>query len=287
MDAYSKRVEIIPAKRRAMILDRVRKSGAASIQELADEIGASASTIRRDLEHLTEGGYLERTHGGALLVPPLQAAFEREPAINAHLQREQKRAIGMLAAQRLNARESVVFDSSSTVIEAARAAVTRELPLTTVTNSLDIAQVCASAPSWRVIMPGGSVRPGSGILVGEPGESFLKTIHADVCLIGAYAVTGRLLTDASLEVASIKRTMIQSSRRTILLVDSSKFQAPAFCTFAELSDMDEVITDDGVTDENLAMLRSFNVTVSVVPVASGRPDESRSVAAQNGRNEVA
>jgi DeoR/GlpR family transcriptional regulator of sugar metabolism len=264
-EVYSKRVEIIPAKRRAMILDRVRANGAASIQELADEIGASASTIRRDLEHLTEGGYLERTHGGALLVAPLQATFEREPSINAHLRRDQKRAIGAAAALRLNPRESVVFDSSSTVLEAVRAAAARDISLTAVTNSLDIAFVCASVPSWRVIMPGGSIRPGSGILVGEPGESFLKTIHADVCLIGAYAVTGRLLTDASLEIVAIKHAMIQSARRTILLVDSSKFQAPAFCTFADLSAVDEVITDDGAAPEDLAMLRSFNVKVSVVP----------------------
>ncbi len=79
MEASPKRVEMIPARRRALILERVRQNGAASIGELADEIGASQSTVRRDLEQLTEGGYLERTHGGALLVPPLGATFEREP----------------------------------------------------------------------------------------------------------------------------------------------------------------------------------------------------------------
>ncbi len=95
MEAPTKRVEIIPAKRRALILEHLRVNGAASIQELAEAIGGSQSTIRRDLEHLVEGGYLERTHGGALLVPPLQATFERESLINAHLQRAQKIAIGV------------------------------------------------------------------------------------------------------------------------------------------------------------------------------------------------
>ncbi len=255
-----------------MILERLRKDGAASILELAEEIGASASTIRRDLEHLMDGGYLERTHGGALLVPPLQATFEREPSLNAQLQHPQKRAIGAIAAQRLNARESVIFDSSSTVMEAVRAAVGRQLPLTAVTNSLEIAAVCATCPTWRIIMPGGSVRPGSQMMVGEPGESFLKTIHADVCLIGTYAITGGALTDASLEVASLKRAMIQSARRTILLVDSTKFQAPAFCTFCDVSAISEVITDDGTTKEHLAMLRSFNVKVTVASV--GDRDET-------------
>ena len=93
-------------------------------------------------------------------------------------------------------------------------------------------------------------------------------MHADLCLIGAYAVTGRLLTDASLEVAALKRRMIRSARRTILLVDSSKFGAPAFCTFSELAAVDEIITDDGIGNEPLAALRSQNVRCTVVPVRS-------------------
>ncbi|MGK9167621.1 DeoR/GlpR family DNA-binding transcription regulator [Inquilinus limosus] len=264
MQTPTKRVEIIPAKRRAMILDHLRVNGAASIQELADAIGGSQSTIRRDLEHLVEGGYLERTHGGALLLQPLRASFERETSLNAQLRHAQKAAIGAEAARRLNPHESVIFESSSTVMEAVRAASGRNLPLTVVTNSLEIALFSAQVQTWRVIMPGGTIRPGFSALVGEPGESFFATVHPDVLFTGAWAVTGNLLTDATLEVASLKKAMVQSARRTIVLVDSSKFAAPAFSTFCELSAIDEVITDDGISPEHLASLRSFDVKVTVV-----------------------
>ncbi len=269
MEAPSKRVEIIPAKRRAMILDRLRRDGAASILELSEAIGASASTIRRDLEQLTEGGYLERTHGGALLVPPLQATFEHEPSLNAQLQHPQKRAIGALAALRLNPRESVIFDTGSTVLEAVRATAERQIPLTAVTNSIETASLCAECPDWRVIVPGGAVRTGSRMMVGEPGQSFFGTIHADVCLVGAYAITGRILTDASLEVAALKRAMIQAARRAILLIDSTKFRAPSFSAFCDISAISEVITDDGARPEDLAALRSLGVKVTVASVAGG------------------
>ena len=268
MEVQSKRVEIIPAKRRAMILERLRRDGAASILELADEIGASASTIRRDLEQLTEGGYLERTHGGALFVPPLQATFEHEPSLNAQLQHRQKRAIGVLAAQRINPRESVIFDTGSTVLEAVRAATERQLPLTAVTNSLETASLCSASPSWRVIVPGGTVRAGSQMMVGEPGLSFFGTIHADLCLVGAYAITGRILTDASLEVAALKRAMIGSARRSILLIDSTKFRAPSFSAFCDIEAISEVITDDGADAEQLAALRALNVKVTVANVGA-------------------
>jgi DeoR/GlpR family transcriptional regulator of sugar metabolism len=267
MRGQPKRVDIIPAKRRVLILEHLKANGAASIQELAEVIGGSQSTTRRDLEHLMEAGYLERTHGGALLVPPMRATFEGESSLNAQMRREQKQAIGIEAAERLSPQDSVIFDSSSTVLEAVRAAARRLLPLTVVTNSLEIALFSASVPQWRVLMPGGTVRPGSTMLTGDTGSDFLKLVHTDVCFTGAFAVTGGLLTDATIEVASLKRAMMKSARRRILLVDSTKFRPPAFCTFSELSEIDEVITDDGIRPEHLAVLRTFELKVTVVPVA--------------------
>ena len=147
-----------------------------------------------------------------------------------------------------------------------RPAAARPKPLTVVTNSLEVALVSAGVSSWRVIMPGGTIRPGSTMLAGDPGEEFFTRVHADVCFTGAYAVTGALLTDATLEVASLKRAMMKSARRRVLLVDSSKFRPPAFCTFCELSEIDEVITDDGISPESLAALRAFELKVTVVPM---------------------
>ncbi|WP_254018605.1 DeoR/GlpR family DNA-binding transcription regulator [Mesorhizobium escarrei] len=275
MESSTKRVELVPAKRRALILEHLRVNGAASIQELADTIGGSQSTVRRDLEHLVEKGYLERTHGGAHLLQPMRATFERETSVNAQLQHAEKAAIGQEAALRLSARDSVIFDSSSTVMEAVRAAAERDLPLTVVTNSLEIADFAADIKSWRIILPGGTVRPGYRHLAGEPGESFIKTLHADLCMTGASAVTGTLLTETSLEVASLKRAMISSARKTILLVDSSKFTAPGFCTLSDISEIDEVITDEGISQDALLSLRSAERKVTVVS-ASALPASGRS-----------
>jgi DeoR/GlpR family transcriptional regulator of sugar metabolism len=271
MDSQTKRVEIIPAKRRAMILEQLRADGAASIHDLAARIGASVSTIRRDLDQLTESGYLERTFGGAQLATVPLATFEMEPSIVAQIALPQKRAIGAAAATRLQNRESVIFDGGTTVLEAARCVVQHGLNLTAVTNGLDIAQLLATSPNVNVMVPGGTVRAGFPTLVGEPGKEFLKSVHADICLLGIHAVTGNLLTEASLEGAAIKRAMIQAARRRILLADSSKFQPAALCTVCELSEIDEFITDDDVSGEQLAALRALNVSVTVVPVERTSP----------------
>lgn len=267
MSVTGKRIEILPAKRRAMILDHLRSNGASTITELASALGGSHSTIRRDLEHLVEGGYLERTHGGALLRAPARTTFECEPSINAQMRHAEKVAIGRAAATLLQPGESVIFDGSSTVLEAVRAAAGRGLALTTITNSLDTAAICSDVAGWRVIVPGGTVRTGTRLLVGDVGNAFFEAVHADLCMTGALAVTGSTLTDASFEIAAIKRAMIRSARRKILLVDSSKFTTPAFCTFSDLSAFDHVVTDDGIEADALDALRRTGLAVTVAPPA--------------------
>lgn len=260
------RVEMIPAKRRALILERLRREGAAGIQELADAINASPSTIRRDLEHLVKQGALERTHGGALLQSTARATFEPDTALAAQLRREEKKAIAAAVAEELRPGQSVIFDASTTVLAVARAVATRRLPLTAVTNSLAIAQVLADAPEVHLIVPGGTVRPGSTTLVGRPGEDFLRSLHADIALLGTHAITGRTLTETSLDVAAMKQAMIAAARHVMVLADSSKFTAPSFCTICDVADIQEIVTDDGIDPLALEELRRLNVVLRVVPV---------------------
>lgn len=261
----SGRVELLPAKRQALILDHLRLHGASSIQALAESIGGSLSTVRRDLDHLVRGGYLERTHGGAMLPPQERATFEGVPAVNAELHHAEKVAIGAAVAGRLEPGDCVIFEASSTVMEAVRAAAIRDIPLTVVTNSLAIAQLAAGVARWRTIMPGGTIRPGSVALAGEPADRFFEGIHADLCLTSAWAVTGGVLTDATFEVASLKRAMIRSARRTLVLVASAKFRKqPAFCTVCDVTAIDEIVTDEGLDPEMRDDLTERGARYSVV-----------------------
>ncbi len=251
----TRRAEVIPAQRRALVLEHIRLKGAASIHELAAEIGASHSTIRRDLEDLEKKGYLERAHGGALLQRTSNATFEPEAAIAAEFSRAQKDAIGFAAAATLTPGEAVIFDSGSTVLAAARAVAARNITLTVVTNDLGTGQVLASAERMRVVIPGGSIRPGSLTLTGEPGHEFLGTLNVDVAFIGIHAISDGYLTDTSLELAAMKRAMIAAGRRVVLLADATKFQEAAFCRVCEVAQIDEVITDHRADPGLIAELR--------------------------------
>jgi DeoR family transcriptional regulator of aga operon len=257
----TRRPELIPAQRRAFMLEHIRKRGAASIQELSEAISISLSTVRRDLEHLEERGYLERSHGGALIQKQLQSTFEPEAAITAEFDRSEKESIGLAAAATLHSGASVIFDSSSTVLAAARASVERDIALTAVTNDLGIGQALSASNRIRVLCLGGTVRPESLTVLGEPGESFLGNLR----VIGTHAISGLALTETSLEAAAMKRAMITAARRIVVLADASKFGAAAFCKICELTAVHELITDDRADPAEIARVRDLGLEVKVVP----------------------
>ena len=119
---------MIAAQRRALILEHLRRYGADSIMALAQTIGVSPSTIRRDLDYPDRERHIVRSHGGAILSERLHTTFEPQREIDAQIAHAAKAAIGARAAELLETGQSVIFDSSSTVLEAAKVVVSAQAP---------------------------------------------------------------------------------------------------------------------------------------------------------------
>ncbi len=259
---------MIPAQRRAKILELLQRHGAMSMHELASALASSASTIRRDLDYLAENHGVERTHGGAHRPGHLLGTtFEPDYEIGRHTREQQKLAIGRAAADLIHDGASVFFDSSTTVLEVAKALTARGTEITAITNDLNIALHLAQAASVRIIVPGGTVRLRSYTLFGDPGHTFLASLHVDVALLGIHSLADGLLSDSSVEIAQSKRATLNASRRSFLLADASKFSAPrSFLTVAPLAAIDVLVTDDGITDDERRAVVEAGVTLHVARV---------------------
>lgn len=264
---------MIPAQRRALVLEQIQRSGGAAISELSERLGISQSTIRRDLDYLTQQGYLERTHGGALVRTAVRSTFEPDSEIATHVARIAKVAIGAAAARAIKPRQSVLFDSSSTVLEAARALAARRIPFTAVTNDLAIATALASNVDVNLIVAGGTLRPRSMTLIGEPGAIFLAGLHVDVALLGAHSLAGGALSETSTEVAATKRLIARGAERRIVLADHSKFASPAFCRVIGLEEIDLLITDAPLSDSDERHVRDHGVTIEIAAVDAAAPSQ--------------
>lgn len=267
MPSERKKTELIPAQRQSMILEKVRRQTSVSVNELARSIGVSLSTVRRDLDELSRLGFIERSHGGAILPLGLGTASEPDREISAHFAREQKQAIGWAAAETLRDGQSVIFDSSSTVMEVAQRVVEKGLRLTAVTNDVKIAELLAKSSTIHVVVLGGTIRPGSPTLIGEPGLSFLRTLHVDVVFIGIHAIKNTKLCETLTDLAVLKRGMIAAADRRVLVADAGKFGTTAFCDVCDIIEMSEVITDGRLAAPVRWELEELGITLRVAPGA--------------------
>lgn len=243
MPVAPQKSDVIPVQRRNLILELIRQKGVVSVHELSETLGVSLPTIRRDLDWLAKSGAVQRSHGGAALKSAPGTTFEPDYHVSSLTAREEKTTIGKLAADRLQENQSVIFDSSSTVYEAAYQVVETGLKLTAVTNDIRIGELFAGCPSIHLLVSGGSLRQGSYTLVGEPGTSFLQRLHVDVAVMGIHAISGPSCCDTSLDVACAKRYMVAAAKQVIILADASKFGQVAFYEAFDVNPKFEIITD--------------------------------------------
>jgi len=257
-------IPLLPIQRRQRIADFMQNHGAVTLQQLTEALHVSLSTLRRDLDHLAEDGLIERTHGGAVLRHQQYNTFEPHFSAALDLSPHEKAVIGAAAAEALIPGQSVIFDSGSTVLEAAKAVVARRIEILAITNNIEIAQVLNSSPLIQVHVFGGMLRYGSNTLIGDAVQMAAQNIHADVLLLGAHAVTENVVSETSPEVASVKNALMKSASVCRLLVDGSKFRPRVFMSVCDVADVDEVITDDSAPQEELERIRASGTLLTVV-----------------------
>lgn len=257
-------VSLLPAQRRQRIIDFLRRHGAVTVAQLEQALGVSLSTLRRDLDGLAAEGVIDRTHGGALLRQQGYTAFEPDSVASSELSPREKRAIGAAAAATLQPHQSVIFDSGSTVLEAARAAVQRGLPFTAVTNDLAIAQVLGGSALVQVHVLGGQLRAGSQTLVGDALIETARAMQADVLLCGAHAITQGVMTETSPEVAAVKRALMRAAVSRRLLADASKFRPRTFMQVATLAEFDDIFCDDALAADEAERIRALGKRLTLV-----------------------
>ncbi|RKT80068.1 DeoR family transcriptional regulator [Terracoccus luteus] len=239
---------MLASQRRSVILDIVEDHGAVKVSELVERLGVSDMTVRRDIERLSSEGRLQRVHGGALAVGSERASDEPGFSAKSKLQQAQKRAIARAAAERVEPGIAIGISAGTTTYELA-VAVADVPQLTVVTNSVPVAQLLhdTGAPGQTVVLTGG-VRTPSDALVGPVAVGSLRSLHVDLLFLGAHGVDGRAgLTTPNLVEAETNRALVGTARQVCLLADSSKWGNVGLSTFADLAEVDLLVTDDALS----------------------------------------
>ncbi len=236
--------EMIPAERRARIVELLEERRAVRVSLLSENLSVSEMTIRRDLERLEQEGVLSRTHGGAIL----KRRMIEEPlyVTNVRAHSEEKRRIAQAAAALIKPGETV-FLSSGTTATQVLSHVDPQIKARIVTHNVG-AVSSAQRTSLDVILLGGSYRPRSNTLQGALPIEVAGHFHASRFILGADALSlEEGVTTPSLGLAGVERAMMRQTRgEVIVLADSSKFGVVGDVVICTLDRVDAVIVDDGV-----------------------------------------
>jgi DeoR family fructose operon transcriptional repressor len=216
---------------------------------LADDLGVTSETIRRDLTVLERAGVLRRVHGGA--IPIERLGFEPGLAARDAVMTAEKERIAKAALAALPQEGAVIIDAGTTTGRLA-AVLPADRELTVVVNAPPLAVALASRPNLTVIMLGGRVRGRTLATVDDLALRPLEHLFVDVAFMATNGCTPEHgLTTPDPAEAAVKRAMVGAARRAVLLADHTKFSQDYMARFAELGDIDVIYSDTGL-DRGLA-----------------------------------
>ncbi len=246
---------MIQEERRAQLVKILNETGYVQVADLADRLGISPITIRRDLLMMEKEGICVRTRGGA--VTHNRGVTMELPYVIKQVQNvEIKKRIAEAALNIIEDGNSIILDSGSTTYALAlRLATKRRLYV--VTNDLQIAFKLAANPDINLICSGGSARANVYSLQGVLAESCIRNLRVDITFLGADAVHANCgIYNVNIEEVPIKQAMINVANKVVLLTDSSKFELYGFAKICDLNQIDTVITDDHISVQTKEMIRN-------------------------------
>lgn len=247
-----------PEERQAKIEAYLHKAEFASLEELAQQVGASVSTVRRDVAALEERGLACRTHGGARL---LQAPKSDEYVFNVRdtHQVAEKEAIGAACAALIEPGQNVILDSGTTCFHVAKHLGDKVAQV--ITNSLPIANLFSGSNRHEVHLSGGTIYPRLGTLVGPHAVETFSRLHADVAILSGGGLAADGITNSHALLVDIQRAMIAGAAKVIFCLDATKFGRRSTFFLCDFADIDVVVTDAKAPADLIADLRARGIEV--------------------------
>lgn len=234
-------------ERRDQILSIVQARGRVRVRDLADLLGVTETTVRKDINDLDGARLLRRIHGGALALRP---SYEPDVASRIEQNAVGKEAIARACLGQVLDGDAIFIDSGTTTTAIATLLAGRHSDdlqhptnVNVLTNAIEVGRILSTVPSVRHTVLGGQYRSLGGCFVGPLTVSSLETFTLNTAFIGVTGLNDLGLTVADLSEAQVKRAAMDQARRIIVPMDHTKLGASDFVRVCELDRVDMLITD--------------------------------------------
>ena len=232
---------MLAIERRGEIMTLLEQNQSVLVAELSKTYNVTEETIRRDLEKLEREGLAEKTYGGAVLKQSVNVDMPFR--VRERTNKEGKSTIASKAIALIEDGDTIMLDSSSTVLGIARCLKQRK-NVTVITNSIEVLIELSTAKELTVISTGGTLRELSLSLVGRNAERMLQSFNVDKAFVSCKGIdAAKGITESNEAEVEIKRAMQAAAKKTYVAVDGTKFGKVSFVKLADWRDVDGVVTD--------------------------------------------
>ena len=258
-------------ERHAEILKIISEEGRIKIGDIQTKFNVGLDSARRDLRILEEKGLLKRTHGGAIPLPQIGFKPYRYVDMKKYADTENPDvfpnydAIAKKGAEYIKENAIVYLTSGSLGFIMLRY-LPKNFPFTLVVNSVALADELKFRDNITVYVTGGKMRMHSrGSMVDTLAANFVKNMHFDLNLMTGGGYNAEFgLSNGTDETVNFQRTVIEQSRKNILMMPNQKIGFTAFLKVCDANKFDVLITDWDAVEDELAKIEELGVEVVVV-----------------------
>lgn len=234
----------------------------ADVSHLSNLLSVSEVTVRKDLERLESEGFLQRTHGGAILCEDgtSENIYENRADIP---EIEHKKMIGLIAAQIVGNNEAIFIGPGTTCLQIAKNLKDKK-NLNIITNNISAAIELTNIPGIRVVLTGGDIiqQEYTYSLTGPAVIQALKNIYVDKAFIGVNGISfkrGYTIHDSM--DSMIAAEIYKYTNEFIVVADNTKFNKISFSQLGDLHMAKKVISDELVPEEYIKFFFENNIQI--------------------------
>ncbi|MCJ0925880.1 DeoR/GlpR family DNA-binding transcription regulator [Mammaliicoccus sciuri] len=233
-------------KRIEKIEKYIKDNQTVSIEELTEKFDVSINTIRRDINILEKKNSIKKVYGGVTFLGKQQAIDFEERNIENF---DKKKYIGKLASEFIEQDDIVYIDTGTTTIHLLEN-LDLNLTFTIITNSLDVINKASQFKNATIFLIGEKYSPRTRSFTGIKNSNIIQKCNIKKAFMSATGLNLKNgLTNAELDENIIKQTIIDRSETKFALTDSSKIGKSTLLTYANLKDIDYIITDKQLDNE--------------------------------------
>lgn len=251
-------------ERQNSIIDDVNKHGRVKVKDLSVKFGVSEDCIRKDLTQLAQKGLLKKTYGGAVKVRINIHKLGVEDRKGENI--ENKKKIADKAMEFIKEGETIFLDISTINIEIAKQLSKIDKNITVVTNMIDVLLQLTKSKNIEVVFIGGSLNKAKDGFVGNMSEQIISNFRFDKSFMG---VVGIDLYENSLETYNVidgitKKEILKRSEKKYLLAENKKFSNQGSYKYAELDEINSIITDKKPSDDILETIKKESYNIEII-----------------------